>query len=49
MVYKWLQSSFVSLSWPWSGRSLLQGEPVGVLGPWTGVQCDWAPSSPPTD
>ena len=22
----------------------LQGEPVGVLGPWTGAQCDWAPS-----
>ena len=20
------------------------GEPVGVLGPWTGAQCGWAPS-----
>ena len=36
----------MSLAWPWSGRSLPQGEPVGVLGPWTGVQCGQAPSSP---
>ena len=46
MVYKGLQSSFVSLAWPWSGRSLPKREWVGVLGPWTGVQCGWAPSSP---
>ena len=25
-----------------------QGEPVGLLGPWTGAQCGWAPSSPAT-
>ena len=36
MVYNWLQSSFVSLAWPWSGRSLPQGEPVGVLAPGQG-------------
>ena len=49
MVYKGLQSSFVSLSWPWPGRSLPQGEPVGVLGPWTWIQCGRAPSFlPPT-
>ena len=44
-VCKGLQSSYVSLAWPCSGRSLPQGEPVGVLGPWTGAQCGWAPSS----
>ena len=49
MVYKGLQSSFVSLAWPWSGRSLPQGEPMRVLGPWTGDQCGWAPSSPATN
>ena len=43
MVYKELQSSFVSLAWPWSGRSLPQGEPARVLGPWTGAQCGQAP------
>ena len=48
-VYKGLQSSFLSLAWPWSGRSLPQGQPVGVLGPWTGAQCGWAPSSPATN
>ena len=49
MVYKGLKSSFVSLGWPWSGRSLPQGEPVGVQWPWTGAQCGWAPSSPTTN
>ena len=49
MVYKGLQSSFVSLSWPWSGRSLPQGELVGVLGHWTGGQCGWAPHFPATN
>ena len=49
MVYKWLKRSFVSLAWPWSGRSLPLGQPVGVLGPCTGTQCGQAPSSsPPT-
>ena len=48
-VYKWLQSSFVSLAWPWWCRSLPQWEPVGVLGPWTGAQCGWVPSSPATN
>ena len=27
-VYKGLQSSFESLAWPWSCRSLPQGEPM---------------------
>ena len=45
MVYKVLQSSFVSLAWPLSGRSPPQGEPEGVLGPWIGAQYGWAPSS----
>ena len=49
MVYKGQKSSFMSLAWPWSGRSLPQGEPVGVLGPWTGAQCDQTPSSPTTN
>ena len=49
MVYKGLQISFVSLAWPWPGRSLPQGEPVGVLGPWTWAQCGWVPSSPATN
>ena len=48
MVNKGLQSSFVLFAWPWSGRSLPQAEPVGVLGPWTGTQCGQAPSSPTT-
>ena len=42
-VYNSLQSSLLSLAWPWPGRSLPIGEPVGVLGPWTGAQCGWAP------
>ena len=42
-VYKGLQSLFVSLAWPWSGRSSPLEEPVGVLGPWTGAQCGLAP------
>ena len=46
-VYNSLQSSFLSLSWPWSGRSLPRG-PVRVLGPWSGAQCGWAPSLPAT-
>ena len=45
-VYNRLQSSFLSLAWPWSGRSLPQGEPVGVLGPWNGAQCGRAPVHP---
>ena len=48
-VYNGLQSSFVSLAWPWSGRSLPQGEPVGVLGAWTGAQCDQTPCPPATN
>ena len=48
-VYKGLQSSYVSLAWPWSDRSLPQGEPVGVLGPWTGALCGQASSSPTTN
>ena len=43
--YKQLHSSFESLAWSWSGRSLPPGEPVGVLVPWTGAQCAWVPSS----
>ena len=46
-VYEVLQSSFVSFSWPWSGRSPPLREPVGLLGSWTGAQCGQAPSSPP--
>ena len=49
MVYDGLQSSFVSLAWPWSGRSLPKGEPVGVLGPWTGAQCGQVPCPPATN
>ena len=49
MVYKGLQSSFVSLAWPCPGRSLPQGEPVGVLEPWTGAQCGQVPGSPATN
>ena len=48
-VYKGLQSPLLSLTWPWSGRSLPQEEPVGVLGPWTGAQCGQAPSHPTTN
>ena len=43
MVHKGLQSSFVSLAWLWSGRSLPQGETVRVLVPWTGAQCGQHP------
>ena len=49
MVYEGLQSSFMSLAWPWSGRSLPTGKPVGVLRTWTGAHCGQAPSSPTTD
>ena len=45
-VYKGLQSWFLSLAWPWLGRSLPQGEPVGELGPWTWAQCGQAPVLP---
>ena len=48
-VYKGLNSSFLSLTWSWPGRSHSQGEPVGVLVPWTGAQCGQAPSSPFTN
>ena len=47
-VYNSLQSSYLSLVWPWPGRSLPKGEPVGVLGPWTWAQCGQAPSPPAT-
>ena len=43
MVYNGLQSTFVSLAWLWSGRSLSLGETVRVLGPWTWAQCGQAP------
>ena len=36
IVYKGLQSSFMSLAWPWSGSSLPHGELVGVLRPGLG-------------
>ena len=39
----------MSLAWPWSGMSLPQEETVGVLGPWTGAQYGWDPSSPTTN
>ena len=48
-VYKGLHSSFVALAWSWSGRSFPQGEPAGVLVPWTGAECDQAPCSPFTN
>ena len=36
-VYNSLQSSFLSLAWPWPGRSLPKGKPMGVMGPSTGA------------
>ena len=45
--HKGLQSSFVSLAWPWSGRPFPQGEPVGVMGPWTGPNVVRPPVLPP--
>ena len=36
-VYNSLQWSFLSLTWPWSGRSTPQGKAVGVMGPWKGA------------
>ena len=48
VVYNRLAKSFMSLAWPWSGRSLPQGEPVEVLVPRTGVQYGWAPCPPAT-
>ena len=35
-VYNSMQSSFLSLAQPWSGRSP-QGKQVGVMGPWKGA------------
>ena len=49
MVYKGLQSSFVSLAWPWSGRSLPKENQWECWGPLTGAQYGWAPSSPTTN
>ena len=48
MVNNGLQCSFVSLAWPWSGKSLPRGELVGVLGPWTGAQCGQVSCPPAT-
>ena len=47
MVYKGLQSSFVALVWPWSGRSLPQGEPMECWDPGLGLNVVRPPVLPP--
>ena len=43
-VYNRLQSSFLSLAWPWSGRSLLKGNQWECKGPvQSGSQSTWCP------
>ena len=48
MVYNRLQSSFVSLAWPWSGRSVPKGNQWEARTLDWGPIC-WAPSSPTTN
>ena len=43
-VYNTLQSSFLSLAWPWPGRSLPKGNQWECWDPGTGTQCGQTPS-----